>query len=73
MMPKREEIRLTLDSPVVAMTSKPTKPKKQVAAPSMTPSNPKGTKPPVPQSSVVPASDVETLHTLSIASSGMLQ
>lgn len=39
-----------LYSPVVAITSKPTKPKKQVAAPAMMPSKPNGAKPPVPQS-----------------------
>lgn len=73
LMPKRQEIRLTIDSPVVAITSKPTKPKKQVAAPSMIPSKPKGTKPPVPQSSVAPGSDEVTLHTPATSSSGMLQ
>lgn len=35
-------------SPVVAMQSNPTKPKKQVAAPLSVPSNPKGKKPPEP-------------------------
>lgn len=35
-------------SPVVAMQSNPTKPKKQVAAPFKVPENPKGKKPPVP-------------------------
>lgn len=35
-------------SPVVAMQSKPTKPKKQVAAPFITPSHPKGKNPPLP-------------------------
>jgi len=35
-------------SPVVAMQSNPTKPKKQVAAPRRVPSNPKGKKPPAP-------------------------
>lgn len=33
-------------SPVVAIQSKPTKPKKQVAAPFKVPENPKGKKPP---------------------------
>lgn len=35
-------------SPVVAMQSNPTNPKKQVAAPRIVPSNPQGKKPPAP-------------------------
>jgi hypothetical protein len=40
----------TQTRPVAAMESNPTKAKKHLAAPAMIPANPKGTKPPVPQS-----------------------
>ena len=39
---------LRTSSPVVAMQSNPTNPKKQVAAPLIVPENPNGKKPPVP-------------------------
>lgn len=44
-------IKSNFNIPVVAMTSKPTKPKKQVAAPRIIPANPYGANPPTPQES----------------------
>lgn len=53
-------------SPAAAMESKPTKPKKQRAAPAITPATPNGRKPPRPASPVIPSKlqlDVEAVHT----------
>lgn len=64
MLSGMERFGLRASSPAAAMESKPTKPKKQRAAPAITPATPNGRKPPRPASPVIPSKlqlDVEAV------------